>query len=142
MNLQWTAHRVSFDLETSNDEIAVDVPLPGEPAEMSGDHNQGRITEEAFFKVSPGARQVRQRKQVKMSQLTPAERRESLKSMDPEWQTLLKNQAAKVLSLEETRALARSCDRYSLGSYLEARRQHAIWTSGQGTTHHQGFHRS
>ena len=32
---------VSFDLETRNDEIAVDVPLPEEPAEMSGDHNQG-----------------------------------------------------------------------------------------------------
>ena len=37
-----------------------------------------------------------------MSQLTPAERREFLKSMDTEWQTLLKNQAARVLSPEET----------------------------------------
>ena len=38
-----------------------------------------------------------------MSQLIPAERerREFLKSMDTEWQTLLKNQAAKLLSLEE-----------------------------------------
>ena len=32
---------VSFDLETRNDEIAVDVPLPEEPAEICGDHNQG-----------------------------------------------------------------------------------------------------
>ena len=37
-----------------------------------------------------------------MSQLTHAERREFLKSMDIECQTLLKNQAAKVLSLEGT----------------------------------------
>ena len=37
-----------------------------------------------------------------MSQLKPSERREFLKSMDTEWQTLLKNQAAKVSSLEET----------------------------------------
>ena len=85
-----------------NDEIAVDVPLPVEPAEMSGDHNQGWITERALFTVSPGARQVRQREEVKMSQLTPAERREFLMSMDTEWQTLLKNQAAKLLFLEET----------------------------------------
>ena len=69
---------------------------------MSGAHDQGWITEEAFFTVSPGARQVWQRKKVKMSQLTPAVRREFLKSMDIEWQTLLKNQAAKVLSLQET----------------------------------------
>ena len=37
-----------------------------------------------------------------MSQLTPAEEREFLKNMDTEWQTLLKNQGAKVLSLEDT----------------------------------------
>ena len=37
-----------------------------------------------------------------MNQLSPAERHEFLKSMDKEWQTLLQNQAAKVLSLEET----------------------------------------
>ena len=37
-----------------------------------------------------------------MNQVPPAERREFLKSMEVEWQTLLKNQAAKVLSLEET----------------------------------------
>ena len=37
-----------------------------------------------------------------MSQLSPAERREFLRSMEVEWQTLLKNQAAKVPSLEET----------------------------------------
>ena len=43
---------VSFDLETTNDEIAVDVPLPEEPAEMNGE--QIRV-----------ARQVRQRKEVK-----------------------------------------------------------------------------
>ena len=38
---------VSFDLETRNVEIAVDVPLLEEPAETSGDNNQGWITEEA-----------------------------------------------------------------------------------------------
>ena len=56
-----------FDSETKNDEIAVDVPLPEEPTEMSGESGQGWITEEAFFTVSPGARQVRQRKEVKMT---------------------------------------------------------------------------
>ena len=99
-------------METRNDEIAADVPLPEEPAEMSSDQPQGWITEEACFTVSPGARQVRQRKEVNMSQLTPAERCEFLKSMDTEWETLLKNQAAKVLSLEETaRARERWPDR-------------------------------
>ena len=37
-----------------------------------------------------------------MNQLSPAEKREFLRSVEVEWQTLLKNQAAKVLSLEET----------------------------------------
>ena len=37
-----------------------------------------------------------------MSQWTPAETRQFLKSMNAEWQTLLKNQAAKMLSLEGT----------------------------------------
>ena len=47
-----------------------------------------------------------------MSQLSLAERRELLKSMEVEWQTLLKNYAAKVLSLEETaHARARWLDR-------------------------------
>ena len=47
-----------------------------------------------------------------MNQLSPAERHEFLKSMEIEWQTLLKNQAAKVLSLEETaQAQARWPDR-------------------------------
>ena len=47
-----------------------------------------------------------------MNQLSPAERHEFLKSMEVEWQTLLKNQAAKVLSLEETaQAQARWPDR-------------------------------
>ena len=69
---------------------------------MSGGSGQGWITEEALFTVSPAARQVRQRKEVKMNHLSPAEKREFLKSMEVEWQTLLKNQAARVLSLEET----------------------------------------
>ena len=62
---------------------------------MSGENGRGWITEEAFFTVSPGGQQVRQRKEVKMNQLSPAERHEFLKSMEVEWQTLLKNQAAK-----------------------------------------------
>ena len=101
-----------FDSETRNDEVAVDVPLPEETAEMSGENGQGWITEEAFFTISPGPRQVRQRQEVKMNQPPPAEKREFLKSMEVEWQTLLKNQAARVLSLEETaQARARWPDR-------------------------------
>ena len=47
-----------------------------------------------------------------MNHLTPAEKREFLKSMEVEWQTLLKNQAASVVSLEETaQARARWPDR-------------------------------
>ena len=119
--------REDESMNLRNDEIAVDVPLPEEPAELSGENDQGWITEEAFFTVSPGARQVRQRKEVKMNPLSLAERREFLKSMDVEWQTLLKIQAAKVLSLEET-AQARA-------------RWQAIGAPCEGTTHHQGFHR-
>ena len=74
----------TFDSVTRDDEIAVDVPLPEETAEMSGENSQGWITEEAFSTVSPGARQVRQRKEVKMNQLSPAERHEFLKSMEVE----------------------------------------------------------
>ena len=97
--------------ETKNDEIAVDVALPEETAETSGENGQGWITE-AFFTISPGGRQVRQRKEVKMNHLSPAEKRDFLKSMEVEWQTLLKNQAAKVPSLEETaQARARWPDR-------------------------------
>ena len=101
----------TFDSVNRDDEIAVDVPLPQETVEMSGENSQGWITE-AFFTVSPGARQVRQRKEVKMNQLSPAERHEFLKSMEVEWQTLLQNHAAKVLSLEDTaQAQARWPDR-------------------------------
>ena len=83
-----------------------------EPTGMSGESGQGWITEEAFFTVSPGALQVRQRNEVKMNQLSRAEKREFLKSMEVEWQTLLKNQAARVPSLEETaQARARWPDR-------------------------------
>ena len=69
---------------TRDDEIGVDVPLPEETAEMSGEKSQGWITEEAFFAVSPGARQVRQRKEVKMKQLSLAEINEFLKSTELE----------------------------------------------------------
>ena len=107
-----TVAPVPFDSETRNDEIAVDVPVPEEPTKMSGENSQGWITEEAFFTVSPGARQVRQRKEVKVNQLSPAAKREFLRLMEVEWQTLLKNQAARVLSLEETaQARARWPDR-------------------------------
>ena len=50
---------VTLDLDTINDELAVDVPVPEETVEMSGENTQGWITEEASFTVSPGARQVR-----------------------------------------------------------------------------------
>ena len=76
--------------------------LPEETVEMGGENSQGWITEEPFFTLSPSARQVRQRKEVKMNQLSPAEGHEFLKSVEIEWQTLLQNQAAKVLSLDET----------------------------------------
>ena len=83
---------------------------------MSGENSQGWITEEAFFTVSPGGRQVRQRKEAKMNLLSPAERHEFQKSMELEWQTLLQNQAAKV------QAQARWSDRAvnPLCLYLEA----------------------
>ena len=45
-----------------------------------------------------------------MNNLTPAENREFLKSMDTEWHTLLKNQSAKV-SEETARARERWPDR-------------------------------
>ena len=73
-----------------------------EPTGMSGESGQGSITEEAFFTVSPGGQQMRQRNEVKMKHLSPAEKREFLKSMQIEWQALLKSQSARVLSLEET----------------------------------------
>ena len=40
---------------------------------MSGENGQGWITEEALFTVSPGARQVQQREEVKMNQITCGE---------------------------------------------------------------------
>ena len=86
----------TFESVARDDEIAVDVPLPEETVEMRGENSQRWITEEAFFTVSPGARQVRQRKEVKMNHFSPAERHEFLKNMEVEWQTLLRNQAAKV----------------------------------------------
>ena len=47
-----------------------------------------------------------------MNHLSPAEKRAFLKSTEVEWQTLLKNQAARVLSMEETaQARARWPDR-------------------------------
>ena len=106
----------TFDLVTRDDEIAVSVALPGEAAEMSGETSQGWITEEAFFTVSPGGRQVRQRKEAKMNLLSPVERHEFQKSMELEWQIVLQNQAAKV------QAQARWSDRAvnPLCLYLEA----------------------
>ena len=67
-------------------------------------HLVERAARRALFLPQEGA--LCSYKEVKMSLLTPAERREFPKSMDTEWQTLLKNQAAKVSSLEE-RAPAR-----------------------------------
>ena len=135
-----TLSPVPFDSEKRNDEVAVGVPLPEEPAEVSGENDQGWITEEASFTVSLGARHVRQRKEAKMNQLSLAERREFLKSMEVEWQTLLKNQAAKVLSLEETaQARARCPDRAMDTRWprtWEARRQQAIGAPCESTTHH------
>ena len=49
---------VPFDMETKNDEIAADAPFPEEPAEVSGENDEGWITEKAFFTVSPGARRL------------------------------------------------------------------------------------
>ena len=102
----------TFDSATRDDEIAVDVALPEETVETSFKNLQGWITEEAYFTVSLGARQVRQRKEVKMNLLSLAERHKFLKSMEVERETVLRNQAAKVLSLEEAaQAQARWPDR-------------------------------
>ena len=62
--------------------VAIDGPLPEKTVEMSVENSQSWITEEAFFTVSLGARQVRQRKEVKMNRLSLAERHEFLKSME------------------------------------------------------------
>ena len=67
-----------FDLETKNDEIAIDVALAEEPTGMSEESGRGWITEEAFFTVSPGWEQMRQRKEVKMNHLPLAEKCEFL----------------------------------------------------------------
>ena len=99
---------VHFDSETKNDEIAVDVALLEEPTGMSEESGRGWITEEAFFTVSLGSQQMRQRKEEKMNHLSSAEKREFLKSMQIAWQALLKSQAARVLSPEET-VQARAC---------------------------------
>ena len=45
------------------------VALPEEPTGMSGESGRGWITEEAFFTVSPGGQQMRQRKEVKTCHL-------------------------------------------------------------------------
>ena len=127
-----TSSPVHFDSETRDDEIAVDVALPEEPTGMSGESGQGWIREEAFFTVSPGGQQVRQRKEVKMNRLSPAEEREFLKSMEIEWQTLLKNQAARVLSLEETvQARARWPDRAMDTRWVRTRKPDESRTSGR-----------
>ena len=47
-----TVNPVPSESETRDDEIVVDVPLPEEPTEMSGENGQGWITEEPFFTVS------------------------------------------------------------------------------------------
>ena len=57
---------------------------------MSEESGRGWITEEAFFTDSPGWQQMRQRKEVKMNHLSPAEKREFLKSIQIEWQALLR----------------------------------------------------
>ena len=75
-----------------------------------------------------------------MNQLSPAERHEFLKSMEVEWQTLLQNQAAKVLSWKKRhkpRSAGRIVPWTPVGPYLEARRQQAIGAPCQGKT--QGF---
>ena len=83
---------------------------------------------------------MRQRKEVKMNHLSPAEEREFLKSMQIEWQALLKNQAARVVSLEETvQARARWPDRSMDTRWVRAwkpRRKQDIGALCKGTTYH------
>ena len=78
-----------------------------------------------------------------MNDLSPAEKREFLKSMEVEWQTLLKNQAARVLSLEETAlARARWPDRamdIRWARYLEARRKQVIGARAKARLIIKGF---
>ena len=64
--------------------------------------------------------------------------------MEVEWQTLLKNQAAKVLSLEETtQARARWSDRAMDTRWARTWKPDDSKPSApcEGTGHHQGFHR-
>ena len=126
-----------FDSETRDHEIAVGVALLEEPTRMSGESGQGWITEEAFFTVSPGGQQMRQRTEVKMNHLSPAEKREFLKSMQIEWQALLKNQAARVLSLEETvQARARWPDRAMDTRWVRTWKPDEMGAPCKGTTYH------
>ena len=131
---------VHFDSETKNDEIAVDVALPEEPTGMSEESGRGWITEEAFFTVSHGWQQMRQRKEVKMNHLSPAEKREFLKSMQIEWQALLKSQASQGTisgrNGPSPSVLAGSCDGHSLGAPLEVRRKQDIGAPCKNETYH------
>ena len=80
-----------------------------------------------------------------MNRLSPAEKREFLKSMEVEWQTLLKNQPVRVLSLEETtQARVRWPDRAMDTRWARTWKpddKQAIGAPCEGTTHHQGFYR-
>ena len=92
---------------------------------MSDDLFQGWITEEAFITVSHGARQV-QRKEVKINQLIPYEKRKFLNSMETEWTLCSKTKQQEYSHLRRQvmpEKLARLCDGHSLGSDLEARRK-------------------
>ena len=67
-----------------------------------------------------------------MNHLSPAEKREFLKSMKIEWQTLLKNQAARVLSLEETvQARARWPDRAMNTRWVRTWKPDESWILGR-----------
>ena len=99
------------DDEATHEHVTEHVRDLGERLLHEGDISYEDITGQdeppVYRSPATGARQVRQRKEVKMNQLSPAERHEFLKSMEVECQTLLKNHAAKVLSLEGT-ALAQA----------------------------------
>ena len=107
---------------------------------MSGESGHGWITEEALFTFLPGAPQVRQRNEVKMNHLSPAEKREFLKSMEVEWQTPAQEPSSQGTisgrNGPSSSAPAGSCDGHSLGTYFEARRKQAIGAPCEGTAHH------
>ena len=121
--LRGKTRTASVDQEITNSSSAI-TDNAKHTTETAGDHDDKR---RRIMNLKHHFRQLLKKKVLNRTQsclnwrqtsmnllwLTSEEKGEFLKSMETEWQTLLKNQAAKVLC-----TLARSCDGHSLGSYL------------------------